>query len=630
MMKEACTEIEALRKRAVKFEENFKKCSRANRTKGYLNGRLTGLDELWQNVCEVNDRMEVLKDGANANISYFEDDQFGTLEAKYYQLKGEIKDQLEALEPQQRGNSNQNQNQNHNGQQNLNQSNVKLPKIGLPSFEGSYHTWMSFKNRFTKLIHEKTSLSNVEKLEYLKSCVKGEAEKAIQRFQITDQNYTAAWERLNAKYDNMRILQDTQIETIIDRCEIKQESAKEIRELIDVVQESLESLANLGVATDSWDPMLVVLVKRKLPFKTREEWEKQLEPESVPKYAELSAFLERRFRTVESLKLVGGATSETSAKVQKLYGSKFNSSQTSNTRAKCSACNNSFHSLMVCEVFKSMSMSNRWAFANAKKLCRNCLATGHLIKDCRSSGRCFKCKRSHHTLLHRDDSDQTSAQEPNYSKSNFLTRGQSGEVSEANYNSRYDPNGKSMFIPGDNKSSEARRHPSRETKFPSNNIKQNAESHQHQLNTDAPNFQPSQSNENQQSKRNLTTVAESQDSSLSRGKHQETLFPTAVIKFRSKGGIVYHLRALFDQCSEDVFIRAAVAKMLGGVQFKISSFDVTGLQGVVTSRVERATTIRMIVGQEEIDMEANIVQELVGMIPKTIVRWPKEIFKNIK
>lgn len=64
-MDEALREIEALKKRAVKFEVNFTKCSKANRTRGYLMGRKEGLDELWQSICECDEKIEVLKDPTN-------------------------------------------------------------------------------------------------------------------------------------------------------------------------------------------------------------------------------------------------------------------------------------------------------------------------------------------------------------------------------------------------------------------------------------------------------------------------------------------------------------------------------------------------------------------------------------
>ena len=54
-------------------------------------------------------------------------------------------------------------------------SRLKLPKLQLPTFTGSYTDWMSFFDLFKASVDSNTHLSNSEKLNYLKACVKGEA-----------------------------------------------------------------------------------------------------------------------------------------------------------------------------------------------------------------------------------------------------------------------------------------------------------------------------------------------------------------------------------------------------------------------------------------------------------------------
>lgn len=49
---------------------------------------------------------------------------------------------------------------------------AKLPKIELKTFSGDLEDWLSFKNLFTSLIHNVTSLPKVEKLHYLRSVLK--------------------------------------------------------------------------------------------------------------------------------------------------------------------------------------------------------------------------------------------------------------------------------------------------------------------------------------------------------------------------------------------------------------------------------------------------------------------------
>lgn len=548
-MKKALAAVDVLIKRIATFEASLKACPQERLTRGYLNGRIKGLEELWRDLVEANQKVELLKTNDNGEETYFKDDVFQDLEKRCFQLRGEMEDYLETLEHKQQGNRKENENRNNqdnqNGRQQIEQSKVKLPKISLPIFDGSYHSWLSFKNRFTHLIHSSKSLNDAEKLEYLQSCVTGTAERTIKRFQITDQNYKVAWDRLNDKYDNKRILQDTQVEMIIDRREIKIETSKELRELLDVIQESLEALKNMQVDTTSWDPMLVVLVKRKLPFKTREEWEKELKPEDVPTYEQLIAFLEKRFRTVESLELVGSTATQGECKYT---FNKLKSNQSSSHRKICQACNKESHSLMICESFLNMTVCNRAAFVNAKRFCRNCLAIGHILNECHSTRRCYKCNLNHHTLLHEDE-------DPAYSSRAFFTYPNSNWNNNPDrnpsFNPQYNPNYHPMFNPQHNPNSDldlkSNNHPNGINRSSTSN-QRTVQTQQHQNVQPVQYSQPIQSainQENSQPKRNLTAITDSQQ--INGKMEAETLFPTAIIKVKSAGGTIYHLRALLDQ-----------------------------------------------------------------------------------
>ncbi|XP_072934991.1 uncharacterized protein [Epargyreus clarus] len=53
---------------------------------------------------------------------------------------------------------------------------VRLPRIELPTYSGKYEEWPTFQDLFVSLVHNNTSLSDVQKLHYLKCSVAGEAE----------------------------------------------------------------------------------------------------------------------------------------------------------------------------------------------------------------------------------------------------------------------------------------------------------------------------------------------------------------------------------------------------------------------------------------------------------------------
>ena len=56
-----------------------------------------------------------------------------------------------------------------------NRHKLKLPQASLPSFTGKMEEWLSFKDSFLTIIHERDDITNCEKLQYLKSILKDEA-----------------------------------------------------------------------------------------------------------------------------------------------------------------------------------------------------------------------------------------------------------------------------------------------------------------------------------------------------------------------------------------------------------------------------------------------------------------------
>lgn len=85
---------------------------------------------------------------------------------------------------------------------NITKRRVKVPQAELLTFSGRYEEWLAFKHSFTSLIDNQTDLSNVEKLQYLKSSLKGEPARKVSVFLITEENYTRAWEVLEKKYSD--------------------------------------------------------------------------------------------------------------------------------------------------------------------------------------------------------------------------------------------------------------------------------------------------------------------------------------------------------------------------------------------------------------------------------------------
>lgn len=75
--------------------------------------------------------------------------------------------------------------------------------------------------------------------------------------------------------------------------------------------------------------------------------------------------------------------------------------KTSKKKPKCPSCSLS-HWLSRCDKFRKQSLQERQGFVDDKKLCSNCLAPGHFMRDCQKESFCRVqgCTGKHSTFLH--------------------------------------------------------------------------------------------------------------------------------------------------------------------------------------------------------------------------------------
>jgi len=65
------------------------------------------------------------------------------------------------------------------------ESQVKLPVIKLPTFDGRSENWQQFSDTFQTLIHNNAELSNIQKYQYLITTLQGNAARTIEAIEIT-------------------------------------------------------------------------------------------------------------------------------------------------------------------------------------------------------------------------------------------------------------------------------------------------------------------------------------------------------------------------------------------------------------------------------------------------------------
>ena len=176
---------------------------------------------------------------------------------------------------------------------------VKLPKIDVPTFTGDILNWNTYWEQFSVAIHDRTDISDIEKLVYLRHSVKdGSARPVIDGLSRTGDQYQEAVECLRSRYDRPRIIHQTHVRKIIDIPTLKHGSGKELRHLHDTAQQHVRSLKSMGYEPSG--AFLTSILELKLDPDTMFEWQRHSNSSSaVPHYSDLLEFIDLRARATE-------------------------------------------------------------------------------------------------------------------------------------------------------------------------------------------------------------------------------------------------------------------------------------------------------------------------------------------
>ncbi|XP_045445674.1 uncharacterized protein LOC123653728 [Melitaea cinxia] len=230
-----------------KTQLNLSKCPKQRLAKvGYLQTRIKTIEEYWMIFKEAHKKLLTCTTREERGLlPYFENEEFFIQEDLYLYMLGDLKDMLAAVESAKSKQS---------PPEDLQNKKVPLPVIHLPLFSGEYELWPSFKDLFSSLVHNCSALSDVEKLHYLKTSVAGEAATLLKHITVTSANYIQAWGTLNHRYRNKRLIVNALLKRLFAQKKCTSQAATQLKSLLDTTNEVLQSLENLEVSTDSWDP----------------------------------------------------------------------------------------------------------------------------------------------------------------------------------------------------------------------------------------------------------------------------------------------------------------------------------------------------------------------------------------
>ncbi|OXA64347.1 hypothetical protein Fcan01_00018 [Folsomia candida] len=330
-------------------------------------------------------------------------------------------------------------------------TNVRLPKLEIQPFHGSYLEWTTFKDSFDAAVHSNNSLSKVGKFTYLKALLRGEAARYTAELPLTDAHYDHALKQLHDRYESKRMIRPRSrrcgalgktIMAHLRACTIgarKQfygvgapagaprqscapggclarlylkrglrmivlatldkfcshpritATAKSVKAVIDSANSCIRSMELQNCDLDAFSERFCVYhITSKLYPVTKDLWEHTLMDHSLIKVTDLMEFLERHALALENSG--HGSSYRSEKKTGNVY-------HTQADYQNCKLGCQDSHPMYKCKIFLDSSVPERWAIVKDLRLCFNCFSMGHNSFNCDSDSKCNKCK-SHSGFLH--------------------------------------------------------------------------------------------------------------------------------------------------------------------------------------------------------------------------------------
>ena len=280
----------------------------------------------------------------------------------------------------------------------------------MPTFDGKYEHWLSFKHTFTSIIDSQSDLNEQDKLHYLQTALTDEAANKINVLLLDNPDYTQAWDLLKRSYEVKRILISRHLHFLMHLPIQGKETSEGLMKLADDAQQHVLALKSLGVTISS--EILVHILEEKLHKNTLEKWEETLDRDRFPTIDEMYEFLYKSAVRVSKRK-----KPELSEQKSEQYNPPSKKKRpnestqafiVNSSNNNCVVCKDAQHPLFKCKKFAEMSVANRINIVKSAHLCFNCMRD-HRGSKCKF-GACKHCQKNHNSMLHYDKTPKTSNQ----------------------------------------------------------------------------------------------------------------------------------------------------------------------------------------------------------------------------
>ncbi|XP_070526366.1 uncharacterized protein [Cardiocondyla obscurior] len=380
----------------ARTSENLKKAGPSKLMIGSIEARLKQLDQNWAKFDKIHDHLRTEYWEHLAKTNYIKNDEYSLAEVAYYEQRAVVLEHLrlarikEGVKPANTSSSTESSRKK------------LLPRINLPVFGGRFEEWPAFRDLFLSIIDADEELPGVEKLHYLKSVLKGDAELMIRNVPVTAENYEHAWNMLQGHFENKRLLVRSTYAAFDALSRMKSETSAEMRRVFNGMLQAKGALEGIGRLVDNNDFFIHHVIEL-FDNHTRKEWKIDIGNSSdPPTLDEVKAFMERRLRALEALRSPPSISEQTplrsTPRTPRAYIAKASPFISGGKPKKCSLCSGQ-HYILGCPDFQRKGPIARKEFALGRHLCLNCFGS-HTLSECPSGRTCATCQQRHHSTIH--------------------------------------------------------------------------------------------------------------------------------------------------------------------------------------------------------------------------------------
>lgn len=279
---------------------------------------------------------------------------------------------------------------------------IRLPKISLPRFNGDLKRFSAFWQSFDCAINSNTSISGIQKLNYLLSLLDGPAYRALEGLDLTEQNYKHAVEILKTRFGNKQHIINEHMAALLKLQDYPNQKVSQIRYIFDNINVHVRGLETLGMPSENYGSLLIPIIMSRMPKEITTQVARKITQEVWP----IDEILEIIKSEIEAKEFAERVTS--TEKNQERKNNNFSKPTSPQATVQSFVANNS-RKPPVCVFCKGEHLSvtcttvtdikERKSKILSGNLCFVSLRSGHLARDCYGNRRCKKCGGKHHQSI---------------------------------------------------------------------------------------------------------------------------------------------------------------------------------------------------------------------------------------